>query len=128
MGVIHRSYMTKPFDLAAVRATVARLTAPRRGEEEQQRWQAEQLAHARPRLAETEQVLQSLTAREREVLALLAAGCTNAEIAEALGISVKTAGNHIGSIFDKLGVRSRTEAAIRAVQAGIRAADRENSL
>lgn len=52
-----------------------------------------------------------LTPREAEVLDLVADGCTNAEIGEALFISAKTAGNHVSSILAKLGVRSRYEAA-----------------
>lgn len=52
-----------------------------------------------------------LTDRELEVLRLLARGLTNAEIAERLFISVKTAGNHVSNILSKIGARSRTEAA-----------------
>ena len=52
-----------------------------------------------------------LTERELEVLQLVARGLTNAEIAERLFISVKTAGNHVSNILGKIGARSRTEAA-----------------
>jgi DNA-binding NarL/FixJ family response regulator/tetratricopeptide (TPR) repeat protein len=52
-----------------------------------------------------------LSEREREVLTLLAAGLTNAEIAKRLFISPKTAGHHVGRILSKLGFRTRTEAA-----------------
>lgn len=52
-----------------------------------------------------------LTDREREVLRLLTQGLTNAEIADRLYISTKTAGNHVSSILTKLGMRSRVEAA-----------------
>jgi DNA-binding CsgD family transcriptional regulator/tetratricopeptide (TPR) repeat protein len=52
-----------------------------------------------------------LTDREVEILRLVAKGLTNAEIAERLFISVKTAGNHVSSILSKIGARSRTEAA-----------------
>ncbi len=55
-----------------------------------------------------------LSAREQEVLKLIAAGLTNREIAEALGISPETVKKHTGSIYGKLGVRGRTEAALRA--------------
>jgi DNA-binding CsgD family transcriptional regulator len=61
----------------------------------------------------------SLTDRELDVLALVAEGSTNREIAEQLGVSVKTAGHHVSSVLTKLGVRSRGEAAVAAVRLGI---------
>jgi DNA-binding CsgD family transcriptional regulator len=61
----------------------------------------------------------ALTDRELEVVALLAGGRTNREIAEALVISVKTAEHHVSSVLAKLGVRSRSEAAVAAVKMGI---------
>jgi LuxR family maltose regulon positive regulatory protein len=55
-----------------------------------------------------------LTRREQDVLRLIAAGLTNAEIAEALFISAETVKKHTGSIYGKLAVSNRTEAASRA--------------
>ncbi len=52
-----------------------------------------------------------LTQRERDVLELVAAGNSDAEIAAALFISPKTANRHVGAILAKLGVRNRTQAA-----------------
>ena len=60
-----------------------------------------------------------LTAREREVLALLIEGHTNKRIAERLFISESTAGVHVSNILGKLGVASRTEAATVAARLGL---------
>lgn len=61
---------------------------------------------------QTLEALSDLTGREREVLALLAEGRSNPEIAEALSISVHTANNHVRNILDKLGVNNRVQAAV----------------
>jgi DNA-binding NarL/FixJ family response regulator len=55
-----------------------------------------------------------LTAREREVLDLLADGTSNRSIARTLGISLKTVQNHVSRILDKLQAADRTQAALRA--------------
>jgi DNA-binding NarL/FixJ family response regulator len=60
-----------------------------------------------------------LTAREHEVLDLLAAGQTNRQIADQLGLSAKTVANHISAIFAKLQVADRTQAILRARDAGL---------
>ena len=60
-----------------------------------------------------------LSAREREVLAALAEGLTNMELAERLFISERTANRHLTNIFAKLGVRNRTSAARIAIEAGL---------
>jgi DNA-binding CsgD family transcriptional regulator/tetratricopeptide (TPR) repeat protein len=60
-----------------------------------------------------------LTAREREVLALVALGRTNGQIAETLFISPKTATVHVSNILAKLGVRNRVEAATVAHRLGV---------
>lgn len=60
-----------------------------------------------------------LTEREREILALISRGRSNSEIAEELSISLKTVRNHASNIFNKLQVADRTQAAIRAREAGL---------
>ena len=61
----------------------------------------------------------SLTHRERDILALLAEGRSNREIAQTLYLSEKTVKAHLAAIFRKLGVTNRTQAAMAAVQLGI---------
>ena len=60
-----------------------------------------------------------LTDREREVLYLLAQGLSNQQVAERMGISLKTARNHVSNILGRLQVADRTEAVARARAAGL---------
>ncbi len=60
-----------------------------------------------------------LTDREREVLALLAQGLSNQEVAERMGLSLKTARNHVSNVLSKLQVADRIEAIARARAAGL---------
>jgi DNA-binding NarL/FixJ family response regulator len=55
-----------------------------------------------------------LTAREREVLALVSKGASNPQIARALGVSLKTVQNYVSRVLDKLQAADRTQAALRA--------------
>jgi DNA-binding NarL/FixJ family response regulator len=57
-----------------------------------------------------------LTRREQEVLSLLAEGCSNAQIADRLVISTRTAEHHVAKILSKLDLRSRAEAAAHALR------------
>ena len=66
---------------------------------------------------------ESLTAREREVLALITEGLGNAQIAERLSISEKTVRNHVSNVFDKLGVWTRAQAMVFAHDRGFRSAN-----
>jgi DNA-binding NarL/FixJ family response regulator len=74
--------------------------------------------HIASRLAER-MMRSSLTAREIEVLKMLARGLTNKEIGRALYISGNTVRNHVNSIIEKLEVSDRTEAATTAIHRGI---------
>ena len=60
----------------------------------------------------------SLSPREKEVLALLGQGLTNVQISRLLFISIPTVKVHVRHMFEKLGVRSRTAAGLRAMQIG----------
>jgi ATP/maltotriose-dependent transcriptional regulator MalT len=72
-----------------------------------------------PPARRTEPLIEGLTAREHEVLALVADGSANREIAHALGISEHTVKFHLASIFGKLGVSTRTEAVQRGLRPGV---------
>ena len=61
-----------------------------------------------------------LTAREQEILRLLASGGTNKDIAQSLLISEKTVKTHLASIFRKLNVTRRLQAVVYAIQQGLR--------
>ena len=65
------------------------------------------------------QLLEPLTARELDVLRLMAQGATNAVIADRLAVSVGTAKWHVGNVRAKLGVANRTQALVRAQELGL---------
>lgn len=69
---------------------------------------------AQPAAARPPSVGEQLTPRETEVLALLADGRTNKQIARTLDVSLKTVQNHVARILDKLQAADRTQAALRA--------------
>jgi DNA-binding CsgD family transcriptional regulator len=74
----------------------------------------------RARLRFPLQSLAALTPREHDILALLADGLTNKQIGAALGISARTVNFHLDNLYAKLGVNSRTEAAVYALRHGLR--------
>ena len=77
------------------------------------------LAAAGHRPARRREALRGLTAREVEVLILLARGMSNKQIAERTAITPKTAGNHVEHIYAKIDASSRAAAAMFAVQHGL---------
>jgi DNA-binding NarL/FixJ family response regulator len=62
--------------------------------------------------------LETLTERELEILKLLTRGSSNKEIGDELNLSTRTVHGHLGRIFNKLGVDSRTEAVVRGLKEG----------
>ena len=74
---------------------------------------------AAPRPRGAEAVFPQLTAREHEVLDLIAAGRNNADLAAVLVLSPKTVRNHVSNIFAKLQVADRAQAIVLARDAGL---------
>ena len=75
------------------------------------------LANSAPALSTPE--VEPLTARERDILRLMVEGLSNREIADELVITEGTVKNHVTNILSKLGVHSRTQAALKAIGHGI---------
>ena len=96
-----------------IRSVVARQTLFRPALTERAR-----AAYARSAQAPGASLVQSLTERETEILALMAGGFNNAEIAAALGPSEGTVKNHVSSILSKMTVRDRLRAVLRVLELG----------
>jgi DNA-binding NarL/FixJ family response regulator len=103
-------------DAEADEVTTA-IRAARRGEMHLDPAIAKQLT--RSLVASKPQTVTALTDREREILVLVAQGLSNQQIADALVISERTARTHVSNILGKLGLVSRTQAALLAIREGI---------
>jgi DNA-binding NarL/FixJ family response regulator len=77
------------------------------------------LSELKPGSAQPSSAAKNLTKREREILALVAEGLSNREIAEKLVLSPETVKSHVAAILEKLNVSDRTQAAIYAVRNGL---------
>jgi DNA-binding NarL/FixJ family response regulator len=76
-------------------------------------------ARDRGAAGEADEILAPLTDRERDVLRLMVGGLSNREIATTLETAEGTVKNQVSSILSKLGVRDRTRAVLKAIQAGV---------
>jgi two-component system, NarL family, response regulator DegU len=85
----------------------------------EQGWFSQEIGSRITELIQEDEKDANITPRELEVLCLVVEGKTNQEIGYELGISEKTVEKHLESIFEKLGVSSRVEAAVYAVKEGI---------
>jgi DNA-binding NarL/FixJ family response regulator len=79
----------------------------------------QRLLRATPAIADDAMPVEELTARELEVVRLMAGGYSNKEIAHALGTAEGTIKNQVSSILAKFGVRDRTRAVLKALEAGL---------
>lgn len=84
---------------------------------------ADYFASLQPAVSE---LFPNLSAREREILQLLVEGLKNAEIGRRLSLSPKTVRNNVSNILSKMQVADRTEAAVRALEAGLPSPGRRN--
>jgi DNA-binding NarL/FixJ family response regulator len=107
-------YLLKDAEAGEVAAAIR---AARRGEVHLDPAITKQLT--RSLVAPKPQPLQALTDREREILVLVAQGLSNQQIADSLVISERTARTHVSNILSKLGLASRTQAALLAIREGI---------
>ena len=96
----------QPSVAAKVVAEFARLTSPAS-------------KTAAPSQPNTEPLIEPLSDREREILSLISAGASNREIANTLFLAEGTVKNHVTNILGKLGVRDRTQAALKAKEMGL---------
>jgi len=96
----------QPSVAAKVVAEFARLTSPAS-------------KTAAPAQLHNEPLIEPLSDREREIVSLISAGASNREIANTLFLAEGTVKNHVTNILGKLGVRDRTQAALKAKEMGL---------
>lgn len=107
-------YLAKPFDLNELAAVVRNLLD--RAQLVQMEWQQRQQPFSAPK---SQSVMVDLTQREKEVLALLVAGLSNAQIGDRLHLSARTIEKHVSSLFQKTAVHNRAELVRLAIEQGL---------
>lgn len=120
-----KEYLLKALDLGAMgyvlkdaesKVLIEAVHTVHKGETYIQPSMAKELVNAYKRLKIGDENPNQLSDREKEVLKLIASGMVNKEIASTLFISEKTVKNHVSSIFRKLEVQDRTQAAVYAIK------------
>jgi DNA-binding NarL/FixJ family response regulator len=106
-------YLLKDIDVADLTRAIRTVSAG------QPYLHPEATRHLLQATARPEQSTERLTSREQEVLTLVARGLTNRQIADGLAISEKTVSVHVSNVLSKLGLASRTQAALYAARVGI---------
>jgi DNA-binding NarL/FixJ family response regulator len=115
-----RGFLTKDADAESIaRALHAAAAGQSTMDGEVQRRLVEAVANSRPQQAESTELVEGLTAREIEVLRLIAAGLSNTEIARRLVVSEATVKTHVNHLFTKAGLRDRAQAVAYAYRAGL---------
>jgi DNA-binding NarL/FixJ family response regulator len=115
-----RGFLTKDADAEAIaRALHAAAAGQSTLDGEAQRMLVEAATSARSQQAEPAELAEGLTAREIEVLRLIAAGLSNTEIARRLVVSEATVKTHVNHLFTKAGLRDRAQAVAYAYRAGL---------
>ncbi|BCX12564.1 MAG: DNA-binding response regulator [Thermosynechococcus sp.] len=107
-------YLAKPFDLNELAAVVRNLLD--RAQLVQMEWQRRQQPFSVPK---SQRVRVDLTPREKDVLALLVAGLSNAQIGDRLHLSARTIEKHVSSLFQKTAVHNRAELVRLAIEQGL---------
>ncbi|AXY67418.1 response regulator transcription factor [Thermosynechococcus sichuanensis E542] len=107
-------YLAKPFDLNELAAVVRNLLD--RAQLVQMEWQQRQQPFSPPK---TQRIAIDLTQREKDVLALLVAGLSNAQIGDRLHLSARTIEKHVSSLFQKTAVHNRAELVRLAIEQGL---------
>lgn len=107
-------YLAKPFDLNELAAVVRNLLD--RAQLVQMEWQQRRQPFLSPK---PQRITIDLTQREKDVLALLVAGLSNAQIGDRLHLSARTIEKHVSSLFQKTAVHNRAELVRLAIEQGL---------
>lgn len=126
VNAIHQTYQGNSWIDPAIAQIVLKQAKNKQQAEQNSSWQSVDTVNTATQSINTldptyQQVLESypLTERELEVLELIVSGCSNADIAEKLFITVGTVKTHVCHILNKLCADDRTQAAVRALRAGL---------